>query len=157
MEYVQPIPKPEYKKHSSKSIHDFTSKVKKQEYEEAKGLCRICQSEPITQYHHITEKGMGGGRGLGIQINCLGVGDRCHNHDNTEFLQACDRILNERINELFSGSICYLTDEIENILKIDYPVLQKQIMKGFLKLTEKYYGDKAASRGDIKRWLKGVA
>jgi hypothetical protein len=108
---VQRFDKQKTKK--KKNIHDFSPKVKNKEYEDAKGLCRICQAEPITQYHHINEKGMGGGKGLGIQINCLGVGNRCHNHDNTEFLKACDRILGERIEEVFVSFVEKLIEVLD--------------------------------------------
>jgi len=152
-------PKPEYKKHSRKAVHDFSAKVKKAEYEDAKGICRICHSEPITQYHHITEKGMGGGRGLGIQINCLGVGDRCHNHDNTEFLKQADKILRQRIDTLFKPYTIYPLNMVSGKLDISMDELYRQHIKGFLKLISgDMVGDMAYSTSlyHIARWL-GVA
>lgn len=156
-QYVEQFQKPKLKK-QKKNIHDFSQKVKKKEYEEAKGLCRICHSEPITQYHHINEKGMGGGKGLGIQINCLGVGDRCHNHDNTEFLRACDRILESRIEKAFTEEIegfvrYYGADVIAIKLGMDIFDVFDQMSKGFLRVN-----GLAANRESIKRWLmsKGV-
>lgn len=154
-------PKPDTKK--KKNIHDFSAKVKKKEYEDAKGLCRICQNEAITQYHHINEKGMGGGKGLGIQINCLGVGNRCHNHDNTEFLKACDKILEERIKEKFpqSDMFTFADTFIIQQLEIDKEDLARQVSKGFLKRRCKEINGKCHvfyKHEDIKRWLmsKGV-
>lgn len=157
------FPKPETKK--KKNIHDFSAKVKKKEYEDAKGLCRICHSEPITQYHHINEKGMGGGKGLGIQINCLGVGDRCHNHDNTEFLKECDRILEQRIEEEFSKFDGYSIKAIAQRLGMNEDEVISQQMKKFLKCKMVGVGRERleqityiSTKEDIKRWLmsKGV-
>ncbi len=145
------FPKPELKKHNRKSLHDFSAKVKKAEYEDAKGMCRICHSEPITQYHHINEKGMGGGRGLGIQINCLGVGNKCHNHDNTEFLRQADRILEERIINLFPDIREFPLYQVAAYLRMTYAEVIRQANKGFLKT----YEDKTC-QGYIKVWL-GVA
>lgn len=146
-------PKPETKK--KKNVHDFSPKVKKKEYEDAKGMCRICHSEPITQYHHINEKGMGGGKGLGIQINCLGVGNRCHNHDNTEFLNACDKILESRIDEEFRGYDGYAVKSIAQRLGMSENEVISQQMKKFLKckmmdLEQITY---VSTKEDIKRWL----
>jgi hypothetical protein len=152
-------PKQKLKKHSRKAIHDFSAKVKKAEYEDAKGICRICHSEPITQYHHINEKGMGGGRGLGIQINCLGLCNTCHNHNSTELLKQCDNILRHRIDMLFKPNTIYSLNMVSGELGISMDELYKQYTKGFLELIS---GDKVGdmvyttSLYHIARWL-GVA
>lgn len=147
---VESYPKEQKKKVSRKSIHDFSQKIKNQEYEEAKGVCRICGIEPITQYHHINEKGMGGGRGLGIQINCLGVGEKCHNHDNTEFLRQANKILERRIEESFgSEHRIFSCPDVIDTLKMSGDEFYNQLYKGFLK--EFFPG--CIKINDIKRWL----
>lgn len=152
--------KPKTKRRRAK-IHNFSKKVKQQEYDDAKGICRICNIEPITQYHHINEKGMGGGRGLGICINCLGVGDKCHNHDDTEFLKKANEILRKRINKIFGDYEYFNKRGMTERIGISLEELEYQINKGFLKESKitgamGIYLDCTYSiyyRDDVKRWL----
>lgn len=144
------FPKPRYKKQNRRKIHDFSEEVKQKEYEDAGGMCRTCGQEPITQYHHINEKGMGGGRGLGIQINCLGVGDKCHNHDDIDFLHKANEILKYRTEKMFNNnSGIYSWDEIYSQLGMCFDEFYSQIHKGFLR----EYFPGCIEINDIKRWL----
>lgn len=154
------FPKVKSKKHNRKTAHDFSKEVKRKEYEDAKGTCRICQSRPITQYHHANEKGMGGGRGLGIQINCIGLCDTCHNHDNTEMLRETKEILRDRINKMlpnYNGSTHYPVKDIAEALQVNEDYILRQMIKGFLKasVNNEAWG-MSANKEDISRWL-GVA
>ena len=134
---------------------EFSKKIKKREYEEAGGICRICGKEPITQYHHITEKGMGGGRGTNLQINCLGVGDDCHNHDNPEFLHKSDEILRQRVDKIFPGRMDGAYDEITiSILLGATTEVEHAMNKGSLKYHFHTFG-RISTKEEILRWLEG--
>jgi hypothetical protein len=148
----KPIPKPAYKSRNRKAIHDFSQKVRQAEHEDAKGICRICQCKPITQYHHANEKGMGGGRGLGIQINCIGVCDTCHDHSNLDFLRKSNEILLNRILVLFPDIREYTMEEVAATLRMKNDEATRQYIKGFLKATN---GLKTCQLY-IRQWL-GVA
>ncbi|MGE5327987.1 MAG: hypothetical protein ACM3KR_00565 [Deltaproteobacteria bacterium] len=151
-------PKPKLKKHNRKKVHDFSTGVKRKEYEDAGGICRTCGAEPITQYHHANEKGMGGGRGLGIQINCIGVGDICHNHSNIDFLHMSNEILEQRIEEAFKEFAMWNVNGISLYTGCSVEEVERQIRKGFLKVQhDSRKGMDYVYTEDIKRWLMGVA
>lgn len=137
------------------SKRDFSAKVKQREKEEAGGVCRICFRESITQYHHITEKGMGGGRGTGLQINCLGVGESCHNHDNTIFLRKADKILRQRVDRIFPGRMDEAFSEAEITCRLE---AKKEVEHGMNKGSLKYRwhrGERISTKEEILRWLEG--
>jgi len=137
------------------SKKDFSAKVKQQEKEDAGGICRICGQEPITQYHHITEKGMGGGRGTGLQINCLGVG-ACHNHDNPDFLRKADEILRQRVDKLFPGRMDGAYTESEIALRLDdkNEEIVSHAMNKHLK-NRWHTSGRISTKEEILRWLEG--
>jgi hypothetical protein len=155
----KPIPKPAYKSRNRKTVHDFSQKVKQAEYEDAKGICRICQSKPITQYHHANEKGMGGGRGLGIQINCIGLCDTCHNHDIPENLKKASEILRQRIDKIAPTDGPYFIWSLRSALDMSQDEVFRQMSKGFLKHeyldtdTERAMATAITTKEDICRWL----
>jgi hypothetical protein len=112
-------------------------------------------SRPVTDYpHHITERGMSGGRGLDIPINLLDVCPECHDHDDSNFLYWCDWELDRRINQLFKPGAVQTLAITASLLEMDYNEILRQARKGFLK-ADFTGAEWCASTEDIRRWLHG--
>jgi hypothetical protein len=138
----------------SKKKNEFTAKIKKVEKDLANGICRKCKSKSIAHYHHITEKGLGGSRGLSIQINCLGLCCECHNHDDSDFSRWADIQLYIRIDSIFADYEDFTLEEISKRLGMTKESIDHQHYKGFL-TQENPKSGYYFTKNDIKRWLRG--
>jgi hypothetical protein len=97
---------------------------------------------------------MGGGRGTGLQINCLGVG-ACHNHDNPDFLRKADEILRQRVDKLFPGRMdeAYSQMDISIVLESTADVTHGMNKGG---LNYRWHrGERISTKEEILRWLEG--
>jgi hypothetical protein len=159
---VQPIPKEKYKTKKQKR-NGIPKKLVAEVHKRSGGICEYCHSRKATEYpHHLNERGMGGGRGLDILINMLDVCGICHNHDDLEFLNWCDKELEQRIEEEFRGYDGFAIKSIAQRLGMSEDDVISQQMKKFLRCKMIGLGGErlqqithVSTKEDIKRWLMG--
>lgn len=74
---VNDVPKPSYKRRKPKrgNRSEFSQKIKKEVFDENGGLCEMCGSRWISDFHHVKNRSQ---MGRGVKTNCCGLCSTCH-------------------------------------------------------------------------------